>query len=66
MDQQQKFEERQEKFVMELHKQLLEFQQFTQQKIELQTKHFEEFLINSLNGLKISEKRHDIFPEFNV
>ena len=29
LDQQQKFEERQEKLVMELRKQLLEFQQFT-------------------------------------
>ena len=29
LDQQQKFEERQKKLVMELHKQQLEFQQFT-------------------------------------
>ena len=33
LDQQQKFEERQQKLVMELHKQQLEFQQFTLQKI---------------------------------
>ena len=38
LDQQQKFEERQEKMVMELHKQQLEFQQFTQRKTELQQK----------------------------
>ena len=49
LDQQQKFEKRQEKLVMELHKQQLEFQQFTLQKIELQQKHFVELLINSLN-----------------
>ena len=36
LDQQQKFKERQEKLVMELHKQLLEFQQFTLQKTEQQ------------------------------
>ena len=32
LDQQQKFEEGQEKLVMELHKQRSEFKQFTQQK----------------------------------
>ena len=35
---------------MELHEQQLEFQQFTLQKTELQQKHFEELLANSLNG----------------
>ena len=34
MDQQQKFEERQQQLVMELHKQQLEFPQLIQQKIE--------------------------------
>ena len=34
---------------MELHKQQLKFQQFIQQKTELQQKHFEELLVNSLN-----------------
>ena len=42
IDQQQKFKGRQQKLVMELHKQQLEFQQFTLQKTELQQKHFEE------------------------
>ena len=41
---------------MELHKQQLEFQQLTQQKTELQQKHFEELLVNSLNGSKNPEK----------
>ena len=50
LDQQQKIEERQKKLVMELHKQQLEFQQFTLQKTELQQKHFQELLVNSLNG----------------
>ena len=50
LDQQQKFEERQQKLVMELHKQQLEFQQFTLQKIELQQKQLEELLVKSLNG----------------
>ena len=50
LDQQQKFEQRQEKLVLELHKQQLEFQQFTLQKTELQQKHVEELLVNSLNG----------------
>ena len=56
MEQQQKFEERQKKLVMELHKQQLEFQQFTQQITELEQKYFEELLVNSLHGSKISEK----------
>ena len=46
LDQQQKFEKRLEKLVMELHKQQLEFQQFTLQKTELQQKHIEELLVN--------------------
>ena len=50
IDQQQKFEERQEKLVMELHKQQLEFQQSTPQKTELQQKQLDELLVNSLNG----------------
>ena len=50
LDQQQKFEERQEKLVMELHKQQLEFQQLTLQKTEPQQKQLEELLVNSLNG----------------
>ena len=50
LDQQQKFKERQKKLVMELHKQQLEFQPYTLQKTELQQKHFEELLVNSLNG----------------
>ena len=56
LDQQQKFEERQQKLVMELHKQQLEFQQFTLQKTELHQKNFEKALLNSLNGSKNSEK----------
>ena len=56
MDQQQKFEERQKKLVMGLHKQQLEIQQFTLQKTEQQQKRFEELLVNSLNGSKNSEK----------
>ena len=48
MDQQQNF--------MELHKQQIEFQQFTLQKTELQQKQLEELLVNSLNGSKNSEK----------
>ena len=56
MDQQQKFEERQEKLVMELHKQQLEFQQFTLQKTELQQKQLEDLLVKSLNESKNSEK----------
>ena len=49
LDQQQKFEERREKLFMDLNKQQLEFQQFTQQKTELQQKQLEELLVNSLN-----------------
>ena len=56
MDQQIKFEERQQQLVLELHKQQLEFQQFTLQKTELQQKQLEELLVNSLNGSKNSEK----------
>ena len=56
LDQQQNFEERQEKLVMELHEQQLQFEQFTLQKTELQQKHFEELLVNSLNGSTNSEK----------
>ena len=41
LDQQQKFEERQQKLVMELHKQQLESQQLTLQKTELQQKQLE-------------------------
>ena len=62
LDQQQKFEERQEKLVMELHKQQLEFQQFTQQK----TGQLQELLVNSINVSKKLWKRHDIFPEYNL
>ena len=51
MDQQQKFE-----LVIELHKQQLEFQQFALQKTEQQQKRLEEFLVNSLNCSKNSEK----------
>ena len=65
LDQQQKFEERQEKLVMELHKQQLEFQQFTLQKTELQQKHFEELLVNSLNRSKNSEK-YTIFTQSTI
>ena len=50
MDQQQKFEERQQQLFMELHKQQIEFQQFTLLKTELQQKQLEELLVNSLNG----------------
>ena len=46
LDQQQKFEERQKKLVMELHKPQLEFQQFTLQKTELQQKQLQD----SVNG----------------
>ena len=56
MDQQQKFEERQQQLVKELHKQQLEFRQFTLQKTELQQKQLEELLVNSLNDSKNSEK----------
>ena len=56
MDQQQKFEEKQQKLIMEFHKQQLVLHQFTLQKTELQQKHFEELLVNSLNGSKFSEK----------
>ena len=52
LDQQQKFQERQEKLIMKLHKQQLEFQQFTLQKTELQQKNFVALLVNSLNGSK--------------
>ena len=65
MDQQQKFEERQEKLVMELHKQQLEFQQLTLQKTELQQKHFKELLVNSLNGSNNSEKS-TIFSQSSI
>ena len=65
LDQQQKIEKRQEKLVMELHKQQLEFQQFTLQKTELQQKHFEELLVNSSNGSKISEK-DSIFSQSTI
>ena len=64
MEQQQKFAERQEKFVLELPKQQLELQQFTQQTTELQQKLFEELLVNSLNGSKNSEK--DIFSQSSI
>ena len=50
MDQQQKFEERQQQLVMELHKQQLEFQQFTLQKTKLQQKQLEELRANSFNS----------------
>ena len=56
LNQQQKFEEKQKKLVMELHKQQLEFLQLTLQKTELQQKHFGELFVNSLNGSKNSEK----------
>ena len=65
MDQQQKFEERQQKLVLELHKQELEFQQLTLQKTELQQKHFEELLVNSLNGSYNSEK-DSIFSQSTI
>ena len=51
---QQKLEERQQQLFIELHKQQIEFQQFTQQKAELQQKQLEELLVNSLNGSKNS------------
>ena len=50
---------------MELHKQQLEFQQFTLQKTELQQKHFKELRVNSLNGSKISEK-DKIFSQSSI
>ena len=56
MDQQQKFEERQQQLLMELHKQQIEFQKFTLQKNEPQQKQLEEVLVNSLNDSKNSEK----------
>ena len=55
-DQQQKFEE---KSVLELHKQQLEFQQLTLQKTELQQRHFKELLVNGSNN---SEKDTIYFP----
>ena len=51
---------------MELHKQQIEFQQFTLLKTELQQKQLGELLVNSLNGSKNSEKKNDIFPEYNL
>ena len=42
---------------MELHKQQIEFQQFTLLKTELQQKQLGELLVNSLNGSKNSEKK---------
>ena len=65
LDQEQKFEERQKKLVMESHKQQYKFQQFTLQKTELQQKHFEELLVNSLNGSKNSEK-DTIFSQSSI
>ena len=50
---------------MELHKQQLEFQQFTRPKTELQQKQFEELLVNSLNGSKKSEK-YTIFSQSTI
>ena len=41
---------------MELHKQQLELQLFTLQKTELQQKHLEELLVNSLNAQKTLKK----------
>ena len=49
-------EERQQQLFVELHKQQIECQQFTLQKTELQQKHPEELLVNSLNGSKNSDK----------
>ena len=66
MDQRQKFEQRHQQFFMGLHKQQIQFQQFTLQKIELQQKQLEELLVNSLNGKKIVWKRRHIFPEYNL
>ena len=43
LDQQQKFQETLEKMVMELHKQHLEFQQFTLQETELQQKQLNNY-----------------------
>ena len=56
VDQQQKFEEKLKKLVMELHKQQLEFQQLTLYKTELQQKQLKELLANSLDDSKNSEK----------
>ena len=53
---QQKLEERQQHLFMELHKQHIEFQQFTQQKTELQQKLLEKLRVNSLNGSKTLKK----------
>ena len=52
MNQQQKFEERQQQLLMKWDEQQIEFQQFTLQKTELQQKQLEELLVNSLNGSK--------------
>ena len=51
--------------IIELHKQQLEFQQFTLQKTELQQKQLEELPVNSLNGSKNSEK-DPIFSESTI
>ena len=66
VDQQQKFEERQEKLVMELHKQQLEFQQFTLQKTEPQQKQIKRITCKFIKWLKKLWKSHDIFPEYNL
>ena len=63
MDQQQKFEERQQKLVLELHKQKLEFQQFTLQKTELRQKTLWIITRKFIKWLKKLWKRHDIFQE---
>ena len=65
LDQQQKFEERQKKMVMELHKQQFEFQQFSLQKTELQQKQLEELFVNSLDGSKNCEK-NTIFSQSSI
>ena len=56
LDQQQKFEERPEKLVIELHKQQSEFQQFTPQKTELQQKTLWRITRKFIKWLKNSEK----------
>ena len=66
LDQQQKFEERLKKLVMELHKQQLEFQQFTLQKNWTTAKTTWRITRKFIKWLKNLWKRYDIFPEYNL
>ena len=62
LDQQQKIEERQQKLVMELHKQQLEFQQFTLQKIWTTAKTLWRITRKFIKWLKKTLKKTRYFP----